>query len=611
MRLLLVPIAAFALHSEASTTLHAQGEDSFCAVVRVQLQQELVLTRTVFTASFQLDNGTTSPLEDVELELTFTDEFGFDGDLRFAVGDPELAGFFGLGMPLGVWGWELGDLVAGASGQAVWEIQPQSTAAPTEAAVRYDVGGTLRYSKNGSPIVVPLLPQRITVHPNPSLRLAYYWQDTVYSDDPFTEDVIEPTEPFSIGLRVLNDGPGTAREVRIRSFEDLEIVENLNGLAVAFQIVGAEVDGASVPAGAAQLLGDLPPSGSAVVRWLMTSSLRGTFDNFSASFVHRDRLNGVGGESLIESVVPFPLVHVADLGAPASDDCKPDFLVDSEGAHPIDPFTGLPVEDFPDRMHLSSGEELAVQSILVPDEWQEGPPSRANVTVQVQLPIAYAGWKYLRLSDLGAGIFNPRQITRTGPGGRRSWAVAGSGGVSQVWRTVRPVSTSAAPAGPPEATQYSLHLVDYFPAGGDYVLDLSYLPALRKVISTDIDTVSLAGGATVNFTLTTPEEYTGSSPLNYQVIGSLSEGSGPMLRGHRVPFLGDGYTRQLLGSRQAACLVNFRGVLREDGATASLVIEAGSMPELAGLELFHSCILWSREGGIVSVSDPVRTFLRD
>ncbi len=215
-------------------------DDTVCAVVRVQFSQQLVLTRTVFTATLELNNGTTALLEDVEAVFTFDEVGGDAADQRFSVGLPSLVGYFGTGEPLAgeAWGWSLGDVLPNASGQATWTISPLREAAPTETSVRYEVGGVLRYRKNGSLIVAPLFPQTIEVRPNPSLTLNYYLQRIVYSDDPFTPDVVEPAEPFSLGLMVQNAGPGVARDVRIQSFEEVEIIDNQNGLAVAFQVLG-------------------------------------------------------------------------------------------------------------------------------------------------------------------------------------------------------------------------------------------------------------------------------------------------------------------------------------------------------------------------------------
>ena len=85
-------------------------------------------------------------------------------------------------------GWLLPSEMSGA---VEWLIIPLSEAAP-ESDKSYDVGGILRYSLDGENITIPLLPTVISVRPDPSLLVHYFWERYVVGDDPFTDEI----EPF-------------------------------------------------------------------------------------------------------------------------------------------------------------------------------------------------------------------------------------------------------------------------------------------------------------------------------------------------------------------------------------------------------------------------------
>ena len=117
---------------------------------------------------------------------------------------------------------------------------------------------------------------------------------------PFTEDVIEPAEPFSLGVMVTNNGAGIARDFSITSAQP-KIIENEKGLLINFKLIGTRLDGEAIGNSFTVDLGDLEPNQTKVGEWLLTSSLRGTFIEYEATYTHADEL---GGEktSLIESL---------------------------------------------------------------------------------------------------------------------------------------------------------------------------------------------------------------------------------------------------------------------------------------------------------------------
>ncbi|XP_052092546.1 uncharacterized protein LOC127729013 [Mytilus californianus] len=203
---------------EAQSGSSGGSSESVCAKVRVRIVQELVLTRDAFNARLEIENGETSALENIMVEIKITQTYG-NGESsqdKFSIGKPSLIGISGVDGK-GILGKDL-------SGSAEWLMIPYSTAAPQEDTL-YDVGGRLSYRVGGSNFSVPLLPDTITVKPNPSLVVHYFHEKYVRGDDPLTTDFAEPIVPFSLAVSVMNDGFGTARALRISSAQP-EIIEN-------------------------------------------------------------------------------------------------------------------------------------------------------------------------------------------------------------------------------------------------------------------------------------------------------------------------------------------------------------------------------------------------
>ena len=81
----------------------------------------------------------------------------------------------------------------------------------------YFVSGLFSYTQGGVGVTVPLDAAEITVKPDPLLAVDYFFQRDVFSDDPFTP-IIEPAEPFSLGLLMRNSGGnGSSNTQRARS----------------------------------------------------------------------------------------------------------------------------------------------------------------------------------------------------------------------------------------------------------------------------------------------------------------------------------------------------------------------------------------------------------
>ena len=187
------------------------------------------------------------------------------------------------------------------------------------------------------------------MRPNPSLRLKYFWSRDVYADDPFTPD-IEPSEPFAVGLMMTNVGAGIANDVRITTAQP-KIVDNDKGLAINFNLIGAQVNAQPISPSLDVDLGNIDPGATGVAEWLMISTLQGKFVEYEASYKHVNSL-GVETSSLIDDIEIHQLLHPVRVIAP-TDDGRPDFLVNDNP----DP------DNSPAKLYASDGSTAVVSQI--------------------------------------------------------------------------------------------------------------------------------------------------------------------------------------------------------------------------------------------------------
>ena len=101
---------------------------------------------------------------------------------------------------------------------------------------------------------------------------------------------IEPPQPFSLGLLIANDGYGIAQNLKITSSQP-EIIENEKGLLITFEIIGSQLKNEAGTTSLTMEFGDLLPQTTTMARWLMITSLQGTFSNYSATF---ENINPLG-----------------------------------------------------------------------------------------------------------------------------------------------------------------------------------------------------------------------------------------------------------------------------------------------------------------------------
>jgi subtilase family serine protease len=360
-----------------------------CVQVRIQIDQTLTLTRSAFAATLRIENeSTTDPLENVQADVIIKDAEGNVRTNLFAVQGPRATGFGGgaLGRTIGT----------ESEGSLEWTLVPSRDAAPL-VPTRYFVSGQFSYSVNGTSVNVPLAPTEITVVPNPSLNLKYFLQREVFSDDPFTESVVEPAKPFDLGLIVQNNGAGAANNVRLTSAQP-RIIENVRGLPIEFRIIGTELNANPRTPSLSLDFENIGPGQAAVARFLMTATFQGTFTQYEATFTNNNGL-GAPGLSIIDSVDIFSLIKTVKADR-HSDDNLPDFMT-NETPDPL---------NFPDRVHFSNGGVLPVTPIRTFSVSVDAAAQRAVVSASSAAP---AGFTYLRINDPFGSQLNLSRVVRS------------------------------------------------------------------------------------------------------------------------------------------------------------------------------------------------------
>jgi subtilase family serine protease len=351
--------------------------EGVCARVRIQIDQEAVLTRVAFKGSLEIENDSGAAIAGLRVDLDVRDDAGNPAGDRFVVAPPVVTG---MGAVDGT-----GVVGAFGLGRAEYLFRPTRDAAPNAPAV-YRIGGSLRYLDNGQEVVVPLLSATITVYPEARLELHYFQARNVYSDDPFTDE-LEPAEPFALGLLARNLGAGPARNFRITSAQP-KIIENEKGLLIDFKIIGSQVGTNTAEPSLTVNLGTIPPGGSQVAQWLMTSSLQGKFIEYKATFEHLDNF-GSTNLSLIDSVQIHELIKSVLADRPG-DDRAPDFLVND-----------IPDPDsLPDILYLSDGSTALVTATTA-GSFSNAIGAGARQTTLTFTPAA--GWQYVTLPNPGPG----------------------------------------------------------------------------------------------------------------------------------------------------------------------------------------------------------------
>ena len=359
----------------------AQTQDSICAVVKIEIKQELTLERQAFDAEMRIDNALEDKtLENVRVDVLFTDE---EGDPVIASSDTSAQDakfFIRVSSLLNIDAVDgTGEVLPASTAVANWLIIPAPGAAIAENGTLYFVGARLSYAVSGETETITVAPDRILVKPLPRLTLDYFLEEDVNADDPFTAS-IEPSVPFTLGVRVKNNGKATAQNVKIDSAQP-KIIENDQGLLIGFEIISSFINDHPAQPTLLAEFSDIPPDDASTGRWQMTASLAGKFTEFTASFTHADEL---GGEltSIIDDANTHFLIKDVLSDLPGRD-LVLDFLADDGDAIRLYESSGVDTEVF-DASESASLAFVRSQNGL--DQY----------TLNVQ---ANAGYMYARIED--------------------------------------------------------------------------------------------------------------------------------------------------------------------------------------------------------------------
>ncbi|MCX5980388.1 MAG: DUF5050 domain-containing protein, partial [Nostocales cyanobacterium LacPavin_0920_SED1_MAG_38_18] len=385
--------AALKKAQELEEVLNNDG--GVCAKVRIKIDQEAIMTRAAFLGSLEIENGNITNLEKLSVTLQVKDAQGKVVNDLFGITDPILNNITSVDGTGILTGDDPATSVNEGIGSAKWTFIPTNLAAP-EIPTQYSIGGTLSYVENGTTVTVPLLSTPITVYPQAELYLDYFHQRDVFADDPFTDDIVETSVPYSLAVLVRNEGKGDAKNLKITSGQP-KIIDNEKGLLVDFQIIGSEVNGTGVSPSLTVNFGNIAAGKTGVADWLLKSSLQGKFVDYKATFEHVNSL-GKAELSLIKEVKIHELIHTVQVNHPNPDNL-PDFLVNDT----------FDAQFTPDTLYFSSGGTAPVKAVK--DATIDAPATINDLSVQISATVEN-GWTYLRLAEPSNSQFDIVKIQR-------------------------------------------------------------------------------------------------------------------------------------------------------------------------------------------------------
>ena len=384
----------------------AQASDELCAVVQIEILQELAFERQAFEAKMKITNSLdTLSLDNVNINVVFQDD---NGNLIEATSDPNNTTalfFIRVDDMTGVNDIAGSGTIAPASVAEIrWLIIPTADAAQGQPNGKlYFVGATLDYTFGGKEERVDVAPDNIVVKPQPLLTLDYFLTKEVIADDAFTPE-IEPPEPYTLGVRITNNGVGQAQNVTIDSAQPT-IVSNDLGLAIGFEITGSYLN--NQPAEKSLLLdfGSIDPSGVKTGRWIMQSTVSGEFTAFTASFSHADEL---GGQltSLLEATNTHFLIHDVMVDAPGRDKVRDYLSLDNDlviRVYESEPL-GIRLPECSDC--VEANDQSSVSSL--------GNEQVVNGDTQLTITtVPQAGFVYIKLPDIYQGAKTLKKVIRS------------------------------------------------------------------------------------------------------------------------------------------------------------------------------------------------------
>ncbi|MEK7384742.1 MAG: hypothetical protein AAB262_15865, partial [Elusimicrobiota bacterium] len=312
-------LAALALTLAALSPLAAWAQQTVCAVVRLELGQQAALEREAFKASLGLTNNLGDlPLSQLRIDVLITDPSGNSANSQFFIKTTNLQNVNAID--------GTGAVQPAASAAAEWLIIPSTGAGGSgTSGVKYSVTARMSFYTGGVPRITTTFPVAITVKPQPVLFLEYALPFEVFGPQPLLPGVSIATEPFPLGLRVVNVGSGTANNFTVNSAQP-QIVDNAQGLAVNFTLLGSYLGSTALTSNSLDIAyGNVPAGGSKQAAWIMASSFAGRFTDFTANFTHAATLGGAL-TSLIQGVNTYTLIKDVQDDTPGRD-AQFDFLI--------------------------------------------------------------------------------------------------------------------------------------------------------------------------------------------------------------------------------------------------------------------------------------------
>lgn len=367
--------------------------NAVCASVTVQFSQQVTMTREAFTGTLVIENGhPTDAMDSLTVDILITDLDDVPSNGLFQINTQSL---INLSDVIGT-----GALDAQDQGTVVFQFIPTNAAAPT-VPKQYKFGGSMTYWDPYAEAMttLPFTPVTLTVNPGPDLMLHYFLERNILGDDALTADVVEPSVPAELAVMVRNDGYGAANNLRISSAQP-QIIDNDNGLAVSFQLIGSNLQGQPANLGVTNInFGTIPPLQAKVGQWYLTSSLLGHFSNYDAQVVHNNSF-GNPELSLIQGAELHELTRsIRAYGA--QDDGITDFLVNDL----------FDLNDIPDIIYFSQGDSVAPVDEAANGSFSApvGPPTFTNT---LTVTASEVGWNYIKVNDPGNGEYDIVSVTR-------------------------------------------------------------------------------------------------------------------------------------------------------------------------------------------------------
>ena len=360
-----------------------EHQNDVCAKVSIQFNQTMAMTREAFEGTLRIANGhVTDPMQDIAVNIVIKNEEGVDCTDLFQINTTSMSQITGID--------GTGSLDAQKEGVVQFMMIPTIEAAPS-APVVYSFGGSFTFLDpfSGEEMTYQLFPVSLTVNPGPNLYIDYFVQRNIISDDPLTEDVVEPMEEAEIAMMIRNLGAGDANNVYLESSQP-KIVQNENNLLIDFELSGSAMNGERRPLAMTHIpFGTIASHTNGIAEWYYTSTLMGRVINSTAQVIHN---NSYGNPRL--SLVSAVNTHELIKGITAYgdlDDGINDFLVNE--------ITDL--DHKPDRLYFSHGDTTNViqaESLEALDT-----VTYTNSTIVVQLYPHAAGWNYGTVEDPGRG----------------------------------------------------------------------------------------------------------------------------------------------------------------------------------------------------------------